>query len=67
MQRITVGFTGCALLAAVGCSYVAGRRFDAEVRNKPAPDFVLSALDGTKVRLSEQKGKPVVLAFFAYG
>ena len=64
MQRITVGFTGCALLAAVGCSYVAGRRFDAEVRNKPAPDFVLSALDGTKVRLSEQKGKPVVLAFF---
>lgn len=67
MQRITMGFTGCALLAAVGCSDAAGRRFDAEVRNKPAPDFVLSALDGTKVRLSEQKGKPVVLAFFAYG
>lgn len=35
--------------------------------NKPAPDFELTALDGAKVRLSDQRGKPVLLAFFAFG
>ena len=67
MQRITMGFTGCALLATMGCINADGRRFDEQVRNKPAPDFSLTALDGGSVRLSEQKGKPIVLAFFAYG
>lgn len=30
----------------------------------PAPAFTLTADDGTKVRLSEQKGNPVVLYFY---
>ncbi|MFN8465983.1 MAG: TlpA disulfide reductase family protein [Caldilineaceae bacterium] len=30
-----------------------------------APDFTLQALDGTTFRLSEQRGKPVVLNFWA--
>ncbi|MGV3651933.1 MAG: peroxiredoxin [Devosia sp.] len=29
-----------------------------------APDFVLDADDGTRFRLSDQKGRPVVLAFY---
>jgi peroxiredoxin len=42
------------------------RQFVSQVKNKPAPDFELTALDGAKVRLSDQRGKPVLLAFFAY-
>jgi cytochrome oxidase Cu insertion factor (SCO1/SenC/PrrC family) len=39
----------------------------AKLTNRPAPDFELTALDGPKVKLSDSRGKPVVLAFFAYG
>ncbi len=54
------------ILGLAGCAGAAERRFAAQVKNKPAPDFVLTALDGAKVRLSDQRGKPVLLAFFAY-
>jgi len=50
-----------------GCAGDAQRQFVTGVKNKPAPDFELTALDGTKVRLSDQRGKPVLVAFFAYG
>ena len=30
----------------------------------PAPDFALVADDGSTVRLSELRGRPVVLAFY---
>jgi peroxiredoxin/outer membrane lipoprotein-sorting protein len=33
--------------------------------NKPAPDVELKTLDGEKVRISELKGKPVLLDFWA--
>ena len=29
----------------------------------PAPDFALTAIDGSEVRLSGLRGKPVVLVF----
>ena len=32
---------------------------------RPAPDFALTALDGTKVDLAQYKGRPVVLNFWA--
>jgi cytochrome c biogenesis protein CcmG, thiol:disulfide interchange protein DsbE len=35
------------------------------VVGQAAPDFTVDALDGTKVRLSELKGKPVVINFWA--
>jgi cytochrome c biogenesis protein CcmG/thiol:disulfide interchange protein DsbE len=54
------------VLGLAGCAGAAERRFAAQVKNKPAPDFELTALDGAKVRLSDQRGKPVLLAFFAY-
>lgn len=38
-----------------------------QVRRGPAPDFNLTALDGGQVRLSELRGKPVLLSFFAVG
>ncbi len=58
-----------AVLTAVGlagCTGSAERRFAAQLKNKPALDFELTALDGAKVRLSDQRGKPVLLAFFAF-
>jgi peroxiredoxin len=30
---------------------------------EPAPDFALTAIDGSEVRLSSQRGKPVILVF----
>lgn len=50
----------------LGCSSDGSRR-SSPLKNKPAPDFELTALDGTRVRLSELRGKPVVLAFFGCG
>ena len=43
------------------------RQLDAKFKGKPAPDFELTAMDGKKVKLSDQKGKPVLLAFFSFG
>ncbi len=53
-----------ALLGASGC---AGSRVAARLNNKPAPSFALQSLDGTTVRLSDYRGKPVVLALWALG
>lgn len=50
-----------------GCNDLSTSRFISKMKNKPAPDFELRDLSGQTVRLSELKGKPIVLAFFAYG
>jgi len=55
------------VLPMIGCKTSAEQRFVSQVMNKPALDFELQALDGTTVKLSDQRGKPVLLAFFAYG
>ena len=55
------------MTALPGCAAIRQRQFAAHFRNKPAKDFELVALDGAKVRLSEFRGKPVLLAFWAFG
>lgn len=55
------------ILPIVGCAANADKRFVAQVLNKPAQDFELKSLEGATVKLSQQRGKPVLLAFFAYG
>ncbi|MBI1827372.1 MAG: redoxin domain-containing protein [Planctomycetes bacterium] len=56
-----VGLAGCATMSADQ------RKLDVELRHKQAPDFELTALDGPKVKLSDFRGKPVVLAFWGFG
>lgn len=44
----------------------AQRKLEAKFKGKPAPDFELAGFDGQKVKLSDQQGKPVLLAFFSF-
>jgi cytochrome c biogenesis protein CcmG, thiol:disulfide interchange protein DsbE len=62
----------CVLVPAAGLAFAlsrdssepAPRRIAAGV-GKAAPDFTLRSIDGEQVSLSDFRGKPVVLAFFA--
>lgn len=40
---------------------------DALSVRRPAPDFELTALDGSQVRLSALRGRPVLVAFWGFG
>ena len=53
-------------VTSAGCSRLAERYFVLKVINKPVPDFELKAIDGEKVRLSQFRGRPVVLAFWSH-
>jgi len=66
-RHVTLPAATLLLLLASRCTNTAESRFLNKVRNKPALDFELPTLDGGKVRLSELRGKPVIVAFFAYG
>ncbi len=66
MRRVWYASAFLTFLGLTGCVSSAQRQFVASIKNKPAPDFELAALDGAKVRLSDQRGKPVLVAFFAY-
>jgi cytochrome c biogenesis protein CcmG/thiol:disulfide interchange protein DsbE len=53
------------LLAALLTPQQAANTSTATVTSKPAPDFTLKTLEGGTLTLSQFKGKPVVLNFFA--
>lgn len=66
MNRIATICLGIGLASSAGCASatsIARQR----LLGKTAPDFALPALDGETVRLSDSRGKPVLLAFWAYG
>lgn len=56
-------------LAAIGIAILPGLKSQATVKyaeiGEPAPDFSLTSLDGKKVSLSQLKGRPVVVNFWA--
>lgn len=67
MRRTTLLLAACSLGPMLGCAGMEQRRFESRWLNKPAPDFELTALGGGTVKLSEHKGKPVLLAFWGVG
>lgn len=65
-MKFTTRLSVIALVStSTGC--LSSMRYDRMMKGKPAPDFTLSALDGSQVRLSEFRGRPVVVNFWAYG
>ena len=54
------------LLLLLACLLPLASRAEAQL-GQPAPDFALPTVDGKTVRLSELRGKPVVLEFFNPG
>ncbi len=67
MRRLGSASLVVVFAALAGFAVMTHRSFNTKWKNKPAPDFELSALGGEKVRLSDFRGKPVILAFWAYG
>ncbi len=67
MKRVGMIGLGLCLLAPAGCAQLEAAKFTRQVKNKPARNFELTDLDGATVRLSEFRGKPVLLAFWAFG
>ena len=61
-----IAFTLFAAQVAImtGCTQA---RYEMKFKGKPAPDFELASLEGELVRLSDFRGKPVLLTFWALG
>lgn len=55
------------MLTATGCSPWKDSRYRSAMRNTAAKDFELESLSGESVKLSQFRGRPVVLSFFAFG
>lgn len=54
-----------ALVLAIGSAALAQEKDTSALKSQKAPDFSLKTLDGKTVRLSDQKGKVVVLDMWA--
>ena len=64
MKRVSL-VSMCLIAGLSGCTTARERQFVAAVKGKPATDFTLTSLAGEEVRLSQFRGQPVVLAFWA--
>ena len=67
MARTVAMSLAAVVLFSTGCASQSERRFINGITNKPAHDFALKDLSGNVVKSSEFLGKPIVLAFWAYG
>lgn len=50
----------------MGCSGLNASNAERASKNTTAPDFTLKDVNGKTVRLSDFRGKPVLLAFWAF-
>ncbi len=66
MRRLFLSTAIFGAFGLAGCMEPDVRQLRSARIDKPAPDFELDGLDGAKVKLSDLRGKPVLLAFFAY-
>ena len=67
MKRPVAMLLALSLVALTGCEAMKMRHITSRLKKNPAPDFELTALDGETVRLNKLRGKPVLLAFWAFG
>ncbi len=67
MRRTWLTVVLISIFTQTGCSAIRESAFVSQVKNKPARDFALTALDGAEVRLSDYRGRPVLLTFWAVG
>jgi hypothetical protein len=68
MPRTTMFCLGLIAIAIhSGCKARNGVPSASRMQGAAAPDFELTALDGKKVRLSDFRGRPVIVSFFGYG
>lgn len=66
VRTVLPGALGLASVVAIsGC--LGPRSTAEELIGRPAPAFTLPDLDGNTVSLADQRGKVVLLAFWAYG
>ncbi len=63
-MRYLLLIVAAAILVAAGISFVQGTDTES-LKGKQAPDFTLKALTGETVKLSEQKGKVVLVDMWA--
>lgn len=69
MKRLAgiVGMGAGALIVLAGCSSMMRNNYLGRMGQQTAPNFSLKDLDGNTVQLSDFRGRPVVLTFWAYG
>jgi cytochrome c biogenesis protein CcmG/thiol:disulfide interchange protein DsbE len=67
LRRLVAAFGGVALvLAVLGVALArGGPTASSPLVGATAPDFRLTSLDGTSIALSEERGSPVVVSFWA--
>ena len=66
VRTLVVGTLGLLSAVAIG-GCLGSRSIDRKLIGQTAPDFTLTDLEGNAVSLAEQRGKVVLLAFWAYG
>ena len=68
-RTLVIILIAVAVVAVVNFAWTSIRvsEYHRKMVGTPAPDFELKALDGSKVRLSDYRGRPVLLSFWAVG
>ena len=67
MTRICGVVLALTLLTLTGCTNMKLERIRSRLKSTEAKNFKLTSLGGTEVSLSDFRGKPVLLSFFAAG